>query len=400
MLDRVFSRLTVGIGAGVFGAASWAAFALSILLADGMLNPSGGTVGGDFTAFWTAAKGAASGAWTTLYDPGAFEAALSEQVMQREKWGLTWQYPPHAALLLAPLGALPYLPGYLLFAGGTLAAFLLTFRRLTGVPLTTLAVIAAAPVLFQTALAGQIGTGLGALLLAALLLPDRKPVVAGLCAGLLTIKPQLGILLPVAYLSGGHTRAFGTAALTAGALVLASIAMLGTEAWAAWAAQAFSVAGAVEDYPMGKMITVYAALRSAGQPEAVAMTAQALAAATALYAAARLWHSGADPLAKASLTACLLFLCTPYAYYYDAAILALPVFYGVARLEGPAIPDRLTLTLIALSPLWVVQFWEGAGAQIGLAALLALVLVLVRLQPQNVSSTPNIRSMSGGVLSR
>ena len=366
------------------GLPAYLSFIVSALMADGLAYPGGGVLGGDFTAFWTAARAAADGAYPGIYDPVAFEAALQRAVQgmgtDRERFGLTWQYPPHAMLLLAPLAALPYVPGYLAFAGLGLLAFTLALRHAASVSWGTIGLVLASPALFQSVVCGQAGAWLGALLLGALLLPDRRPLVAGLCAGLLTIKPQLGVLLPVAYLAGGHGRAFGAAGVTTALMVSASVLAFGTEAWSLFLAQILGVAGLVGEaaYPLTKMPTVFAGLRTLGVPEGPAWFAQTAAALAAMTACWRVWGGGRRTEEKAAITAGLVFLCTPYAYYYDAPVLALP-FLVAARGVGRDAPLRLAgLAFCFMAPIWMVGPTAALGAQIGLGAVLLLTIMAAR----------------------
>ena len=59
----------------------------------------------------------------------------------------------------------------------------------------------------------------------------RAPIWAGVLFGLLTFKPQLGLLIPVALLAGCHWRAVASASATAVVLLGGSLIVLGAETW-------------------------------------------------------------------------------------------------------------------------------------------------------------------------
>ena len=66
-----------------------------------------------------------------------------------------------------------------------------------GVERKHLMFVAVAPAVAVNLFIGQNGFFFAALLICGLINLDRRPLLAGLCFGLLTIKPQLGLLLPV-----------------------------------------------------------------------------------------------------------------------------------------------------------------------------------------------------------
>ncbi len=58
------------------------------------------------------------------------------------------------------------------------------------------------------------------MLLGSLVLVPQRPILAGVLAGLLTIKPHLGLILPFCFIAGGHWRTFVSASITVIVLVL------------------------------------------------------------------------------------------------------------------------------------------------------------------------------------
>lgn len=65
------------------------------------------------------------------------------------------------------------------------------------------------------------------------MLLERSALLAGILFGLLTFKPQLGVLLPLALLAGRQWRAFIAAAATAAVLFAASVILFGANVWLA-----------------------------------------------------------------------------------------------------------------------------------------------------------------------
>ena len=78
----------------------------------------------------------------------------------------------------------------------------------------------------STSFIGQNGFFTAALLIAGLVNLDRRPVLSGVLFGILTIKPQLGLLLPLMLVVSGRWRTIVSAATTTAALVAATVMAL------------------------------------------------------------------------------------------------------------------------------------------------------------------------------
>ena len=78
------------------------------------------------------------------------------------------------------------------------------------------------PGILANAMVGQNGFVTAALLGGALIFMERRPLLAGGLIGLLSFKPHLGILIPVALVAGGHWRVIAAAAVTVALLFVAS----------------------------------------------------------------------------------------------------------------------------------------------------------------------------------
>jgi hypothetical protein len=224
--------------------------------------------------------------------------------------------------------------------------------------------LATFPTMMFTIGCGQNGFLTGALIgLACLGLLRRKPA-AGAPLGLMVIKPHLAAALA---LHAFATRRWSTVAV-ASAVVAVSTALatlaFGPRIWTVFL-QGASEAGIILKaglYPLYRMISAYAALRSAGFSAPTAMAAQGIVALLALgmaWTAIRRRMPAAQVL---GLTAFAGLLVSPYAYDYDLPIL------GIAL--ALLMPDLLRLTgrreqaaLLALS-------WLTCGGGLAQAGLL------------------------------
>ncbi len=363
-------------------AMSYGVYAQALFTAENMNLQAGPPVGGDFVAFWGAARAVLDGFAADIYQMKNFEAYLLENAMPRERFGLTWQYPPTYYFFILPLAFLPFLPGYFLWSGGTMALFLFVLTKFCKLNKVGIFVLFATPVMFNAVITGQNGFLTAALLAIAASCPDRRPLLAGIAAGLLTIKPQLGVLLPIAFLAAGCWRAFLVAGFTAILLAVASIVAFGPETWQAFIQSIISVGGGVKNsiYPIHKMPTVFAAFHKSGLPSDISMGLQLMSALAAMSIIGFVWRKVKDWDLRAAVLCSAVFLCSPYAYYYEMTVLVLPVVVIVKRaMEDGWLPgEEISLALIWLAPLFLPGLAKYVGAQAGLAIVMGLLFLSVR----------------------
>ncbi len=311
----------------------------------------------DFIAYWGASHVALSGHPVEAYDFASI--ARAEHVAMPELKGQArWLYPPTFLLVVLPLALLPYFYAYLIFAGATLAAYAAVLRRVcVSVGLDAAAgwwPMLAFPAVFINVYKGQNGLLTTALMGGALLLLQSRPAWAGLLIGLLTIKPHLGLLLPLALLCGRHWRALGSAVLTAVAFMAISLAVLGTDTLGAF----FSSLGefapwAVGDLPLQRENpTFFVFFHLLGLSTATSLCLHAAVAAAVAWAVARIWQRPTPLALRASALTAGTMLISPYLVEYDLAWLALSIawFCGYASRHGWRKGERELLALAWLLP--------------------------------------------------
>ena len=255
-----------------------------------------------------------------IYDPSAVKAFLHAQD-PRFRGNYPFAYPPSFLLLIWPLALLGRTASYVVFVLVTLAFYLAAIgRRPWRRPIMLVGLIAPATVLTITA--GQNGLLTGALLIGGCRLLERRPVLAGVLFGLLSCKPQLGVLIPVALLAAGMWRVIAAAAATVLASVVASGAAFGWAMWARWMHALFGLTRFVSAQPKlyQLMPTVSANLHLLGAPPWLALAAQLGAAGLAAAGVWWSWRRGPGRVPTAVLQVGT-FLATPYAFFYDLPIL-------------------------------------------------------------------------------
>lgn len=250
------------------------------------------------------------------------------------------------------------------------------------------------PAVFVNLGHGHNGFLTAALLAAALLALDRRPLLAGMLFACLAYKPQFGLLIPLLLAASGRWRTFAAAAATLAVLALAVTLAFGPEVWRAFlASTAFTREVVLEAGDTGwhKMQSVFAWVRMWGGPLALAYIVQA--AMTVAVAAASVWlwrGNAAFPLKAAGLLIGAV-LATPYSLDYDLMLLAPAIAFlvadGLAR--GFAPWEKSTL-----AALWIVPLIARAVAEatlIPLAVPLMLVIFVLVIRRANMR-LPNLYS--------
>jgi len=239
----------------------WGHFLL--MTGSGLTDCWGNPVGGDFSTFWVASSLARAGDPGAAYDHPRLTAAA--QAVFGTPGPIHWTYPPTFLLMVLPLSLLPYPASLAVWLLAGLGAFLVIVHRLAPHPLT-ICLTLAFPATLLNLITGQNGFLSAALLGAGLLLLDSAPFTGGLLLGLLTFKPHLAVLIPLALMAGKRWRALLGMVTAAVGLVAASTLMLGPQVWVAFLQNLLLHGRALQAgvLPLARMPTVHSALRMAG----------------------------------------------------------------------------------------------------------------------------------------
>lgn len=324
-------RLVLAFFAGLYLAIAGVMWADQIVTSEDLFTRAGPIIGGDFIVFQHAASRAGDADKAALYEMTSLKAELQARYPGRGEMNFGWMYPPTMFLLVAPFGEAPYLAAYSAWVVAFAALFLVVTYRLWADRWTMFFAISAPP-FFQAIITGQNGLLTAALLALAGGFAERRPVIAGIAAGLLTIKPQLGILIPFAFAAAGCWRAVAWAAATAGALAALSVAAYGTGVWFAFVEGVVTHGGrmAASGFPFEKLVTPYSFAAMLGAPAAVAGAVQAAAALLLAAYVFIIWRRVKDADLRLATLSTAALMATPYAFYYEFVI-ALPAMIVIAR---------------------------------------------------------------------
>lgn len=286
-----------------------------------LVDPAGFPVAGDFVAFWTAGRMAMTGDAAAAYDPGAYRVAQVAAVGREFDGRYLWLNPPTFFLGVIPF-AFPHLAaGWLLWIAVTVGCLAVALRWV--VPGYLVPALVAAPASVWCAVAGQNGFLTAALMTASLALLERRPWLSGFMIGLLTYKPQFGVLFPLFLLLGRHWTALAAAVATTLGLGALTAALFGIESWAAFLAATLRANGVLQAGGAGweKLQSTYAIMSLATGSTTVGMGAQVMVLAGVAGLLVHMFRRGAPFALRASTLAAGALLVTPYSYIYDAVVL-------------------------------------------------------------------------------
>jgi hypothetical protein len=335
-------------------------------------DPIGYYVGRDFVSTWMGGQLALTGDPAPFFGPDAYNALLKEKFGPGYPLHI-WSYPPHFLLFTWVWALMPYMLSYVLYSLFGLALYLVVVTD--GRPRADhLMLLILAPAVTVNIWCGQTGFLVTALLIGGLIQLDRRPVLAGVLFGMLSIKPHLGLLLPLMLALTGRWRTIAAAAVTIAVLVAVTSLAFGPKVWMAYLNDAMPtqsriVVGNFEHF-MVHMPTAFMSARSAHLPLSVAVCAQALVSAAAVLAVAwTFWRRRERDLSNA-LFVTATFLVTPYAFNYDMVAFGWVAIKLVDRTDNDAWDYGLLLAVWAM-PFLTVPIGM-AGLPLSFLPMLAL----------------------------
>lgn len=343
-----------------------------------LIDDAGQAIANDFVNVWAAGKLALAGRAAAAYDWGVHREVEVAAVGHDFPGYFGWHYPPPFLFLAATLAALPYMPALLLWIAVTLPAYVVAVRAIVGERLGALLACAFPGVIWNVAV-GQNGFVTAALIGAVLVQLERRPAVAGIFLGLLTYKPQFGILFPFVLACDRRWQVLATAAATAAALAAASWWAFGAESWHAfitWMPVTGKAVFAEGRAGLNKLQSLLGVVRWLGGDMTTAWIAQGVLVAGGAVAVAVLWHRPVSYEIKAAALAIAALLATPYLYVYDFPVLAIPLAFLVRLgLRDGFLPYELSATISASG---LVLAFPFIAMPTGFLAALIVAAMVVR----------------------
>lgn len=330
---------------------------------------------GDFAVFWSAGRLAVEGHPGAAYYPNALNAVYKLLAHGASATGMAiWAYPPPFFAVVTGLALLPLWLGAIFFhvTSATLMAF--TARWAAGMTWRRVALAFASPAAMVCIFCGQNGMLTGAIMVAGLSLAERNPALSGALLGLMVLKPQLALLVPVCLVASRNRMAFLTAGFVAVLASFLSGVAMGFGTWSLFLTQglpemaAFVARMSVEKASL-IAVSPFAALAWLELPT---RTAYALQAAVSLGCVGAIWivwrREDTDIPARTAFTICLSLLMTNYAFVYDMVGLtvATVLFLTSSRMES--------LNLIERGGIAVLWLWPALCPYVGFPPASPIVL--------------------------
>ncbi len=293
-----------------------------------------------------------------------------------------WIYPPSALLVFAPFGSVPFRYFYPLWAAATGVLFAWsTMVHLRRDRWLSLAVLTLSSAVFMALLVGQVTLLIGALVLWGVRLLGRRPVLAGVLLGAAAmIKPTSLLLLPVALLSIRNWRAAAACILTGATAMVMSSVLFGWQTWLDWLHALPAFTGVIQDDPTlwRGVINFTWLAHQAGLPAPVVLFVRILLAGIGVALVWKVFRATERTAPRVIAMVGSSLLITPYAMFYDAALLAAPAMILMStdeRRVGRGMACFALAELAACPP----------ASPLGLVGLIVLVSALTLRSPKQES---------------
>jgi len=362
MMDsrRLAIFLALSLAPGItFGRIMWHAYP------GDLFAPNHQLVVSDYLNIWAGGHLAWEGRLDVVFNPHAYADWLWSVFGTRLDLH-SWGYPPPMLFLAIPFAWLPLVPGFLAWVAAT-SALLWIVLRAAGLPPAYAFAAVLSPAALENALIGQNGALTTAALAGGLLLSPRRQILAGALLGLLALKPQLGLLVPICLLARRDWRTILWTAIFGTAYCAAGLAVFGWQAWRDYLTIAGPFMRKYIDAPFGLaahyiMVPPFITMRAAGASLAWSYGVQAIV--TVLCAALAWWswsRRHIDHRLPVAFVLCLAPLSTPYAHAYDliGVAVACVLMVQIVRETG----DPQSTENLLLVPAWL---WPGCALTIGL----------------------------------
>jgi hypothetical protein len=391
-------------------AASLCGLLFLLATSNGLNDYQGRPLGTDFSNIYAGGTYVLDGQPGTAFDPPS-QHARQQMIFGKDTPFYGWCYPPFLLFVAAALALLPYVAALAVWQVSTFIFYLLMLRAILSAswpglsrPSTPyiekgkqgvdarhkaghdglwLLLAIAFPAVFVNLGHGHNGFLTAALIGTALLVLDSRPVVAGILFGLMSYKPQFGVMIPLILLATARWRAFASASATVLALIVVSTWAFGADVWRMMIdALPFTREVVLEQGGTGwhKIQSVFSWARMWGASVPFAYAAQGAVTVALGAALIWLWRSNASYRLKAAALPIASILATPYSLDYDLMALAPAIaFLAVEGFDrGFRAWEKTALAFLWFMPLIARTVAEQTLIPLAVPAMLIVVFLILR----------------------
>jgi hypothetical protein len=282
----------------------------------------------DFLSFWAAGRLALQGKAAMAYS--VVWHHLMEQTAAPIKGLLPFPYPPPFLLFVTPFAVFPYWTALMLWVAVTGTLYVVTVRKFAPLPYSL--ALPAVPVNSWIGQNGFLTCGIFASGLAAL---DVSPVAGGAIFGLLIIKPQLALLIPIAFVAGRLWWGIAGAASSVLLLLAISYALFGPSSYETFVLALPHQANVIANgkVPWNELASPFAFCRLLGVAKVESLAIQAVVAILAGAITWRAWSLGLS--SRGPVLAAATLLIPPYLFTYDSLLLIIPIGWLLRHRRHP-----------------------------------------------------------------
>ena len=355
-----------------------------------LFDSNGHDIATDFVNVWAAGRLALQGHPALAWDWDIQKQVQVAMLGQSYVGNFAWHYPPPFLFVAMVLAHFPYAAGLVGWSVVSFVPYMAMMHAVVGQRFG-LVVGAALPVVLANTVVGQNGFLTAALLGGTLVLMPTRPILSGMCLGLLSYKPQYGLLFPLVLIAASRWTVFFAAAVTTVVLALISWMAFGTDSWVAffhWLpmfSQAFFTEGRATWF---KLQSVFGLVRTMGGSEHLAWIFQWMMSGIVTISLLVVWRSRVDYNLKAAALAAATLLVTPYLFLYDLMILAIPIGL-LLRIGLAGSFQRGELLALACAILLLLAF-PFFAAPLGLGSTLIVAALIARRIAGSIKIKPDL----------
>ena len=369
---------------------SWICIALMLVVSIAILVTANGNLawddkplGTDFSNVYAAGIMVNDGRAAEVWD-WSKHFAVQDQVFGPElKAYFGWHYPPFFLLIASVLAFFPYLAALGVWNLFGFALYFTSLRAMVSHYEGWLLPVIGFPAIFVNVSHGHNGFLTAALFGWAFLLIEKRPILSGVLIGLLSYKPQFGMLIPLALILGGYYRTFVSASVTVLFLCAFVTALYGFDIWPAFIESLELTRSVIlEQGETGwyKIQSIFSFVMLWTGALSLAYSLQALLGIVVLgVVAIAFWYPNKIE-DRASVIIIGSLLVTPYSLDYDLVALAPAIAFLAIRGLRDGFDDYeiSVLLLIWFSPLLTRPLMMTTGVPLALIAMLLLFGIVAK----------------------